>query len=477
MSHRKLLAALMAPTLSSITMLAMFAVAIPSLRAEFSLTEDVASWLQVAYALPFMMFMPLYGRLANSLGARRLLLLGLGLFTVGTALILIVETLETIFLARAIQGMGAAGINPLSMAIIMHHAPSDRRGNMLGTWNSIGPISGMVGPLVGGFLIDLYGWRSIFAFALVIALAALLLAHHGIPFDKHETSKRKRDVLRTFDWPGVILFNAGITLFVFYLSSRPISGVAPLADWRFLVSAVVVGAAFVVLQRRRRDPFIRLSIFRNRNFSFASICVSVRMALMGGITFVAPLYVTDLFGFSATEAGAVITLHAFALLITMRLGGKLIDRYKSRVQIIAGLGIESVAMLVLALLPEAAGLSPVLAAIALHGLGAGLCLAALHLYALNGLPAEKSAVGAGLYSMVRFAGSMFGQAVGGVVLYAGIARLGATAAGYTPVFVFYLLLSLIGAGAAFGLTPKLAGVESSEAGEDYDGGAAFNSSR
>ena len=461
MSHRKLLAALMAPTLSSITMLAMFAVAIPALRAEFGLTEDVASWLQVAYALPFMMFMPLYGRLANGLGARRLLLLGLMLFAAGTALLLVVESLSAIFVARAIQGMGAAGINPLSMAIIMHHAPSDERGNMLGTWNSIGPVSGMLGPLVGGILIDVYGWRSIFAFSLVIAVAAFVLAYRGIPFDEGESSDRKRDVLRNFDWSGVILFNVSVTLFVFYLSSRPISGVAPFTDWRFLLASVIVGVAFVVFQRRRRDPFIQLSIFKVRNFSFASICVSVRMALMGGITFVAPLYVTDLFGFSATEAGAVITLHSFALLITMRLGGRLIDRYYNRVPVIAGLGIESVAMLVLALLPEAAGIPPVLAVIGLQGLGAGLCLAALHLYALNGLPSDTSAVGAGLYSMVRFAGSMFGQAVGGVVLYAGIARLGATAAGYTPVFVFYLVLSLVGAVAAFGLTPKLRNVEAS----------------
>lgn len=477
MSHRKLLAALMAPTLSSITMLAMFAVAIPALRSEFALTEDVASWLQVAYTLPFMMFMPLYGRLANGLGARRLLLLGLLLFMAGTGLLLVVETLTAIFVARVTQGIGAAGINPLSMAIIMHHAPSDERGNMLGTWNSIGPVSGMLGPLVGGILIDAYGWRSIFAFSFVIAVAAFMLAYRGIPFDKHNSSDRKRDVLRNFDWSGVIMFNVSVTLFVFYLSSRPISGAAPLTDWRFLAGAVLLGAAFVWYQRRRKRPFIQLSIFRGRNFSFASICVSVRMALMGGVTFVAPLYLTDLFGFSATEAGAVITLHSFALLITMRLGGKLIDRYHNRVPVIAGIGIESVAMLVLSLLPGAAGLFPVLAAIALHGLGAGLCLAALHLYALNGLPADTSAVGAGLYSMVRFAGSMFGQAVGGVVLYAGIARLGPTAAGYTPVFVFYLVLSLLGAAAAFGLTPKLRGVEWSETEVDLEKDASLQSSR
>ncbi|MFW6253076.1 MAG: MFS transporter [bacterium] len=455
MSYRRLLIALMAPTLSVITMLAMFAVAIPSLRAEFSLTEDVASWLQVAYAMPFMMSMPLYGRLANGLGARRLLLLGLGLFIAGTVVLMFLNTLPMIFLARVIQGLGAGGVNPMSMAIIMHNAPDDRRGNMLGTWNSIGPIAGMLGPLAGGILIDLYGWRSIFGFALAVAIPAMVLAWRGIPFDSRDAETSGRDILRTFDWPGVILFNAAIVLFVFYLSSRPVTGMSPLTDWRLAVGALAVGVLFVKLQRRRRNPFIRLSIFRNRNFSFASICVSIRMALMGGITFVAPLYVTDLFSLSATAAGAVITLHSFALLITMRLGGVLVDRYYSRLQIIVGLSIESVAMLALALLPVQAGLPVVLTAIAVHGLGAGLCLAALHLFALSSVSRAQSATAAGLYSMVRFAGSMFGQAVGGVVLFAGISRFGLTGAGYTPVFVFYLLLSLVGAAAAFGLTPKL----------------------
>ncbi len=446
----------MTPTLAVITMLAMFAVAIPSLRTEFSLTEDVASWLQVAYAMPFMMSMPLYGRLADGLGARRLLLLGLIMFIVGTILLMFLDTLPMIFLARAIQGFGAGGVNPLSMAIIMHNAPDEQRGNMLGTWNSIGPVAGMVGPLVGGILIDLYGWRSIFALALAVAVPAMILAWKGIPFDERNRETSGRELLRNFDWPGVMLFNGTVVLLVFYLSSRPVTGLDPLTDWRLAIGALVFGILFVQLQRKRRNPFIHLSIFRNRNFSFASISVSIRMALMSGVTFVTPLYGTDLFALSATAAGAIITMHSFALLVTMRLGGVLIDRYHSRVQIIAGLSIESVAMLALALLPVQAGLFPVLAAITLHGLGAGLCLAALHLFALNSVPLDQSATAAGLYSMVRFAGSMFGQAVGGVVLFAGISQFGVSGAGYTPVFVFYLLLSLIGAGAAFGLTPKIA---------------------
>ncbi len=457
MSHRRLLVALMAPTLSAITMLAMFAVAIPVIRAEFALTEDVASWLQVAYAMPFMMLMPLYGRLANGIGARRLLLSGLTLFAMGTALMLVIDSLPMMFVARAVQGAGAGGINPLSMAIIMYHAPLNKRGSMLGTWNSIGPISGMLGPIVGGALIDAMGWRSIFGLALAVACVAFILAWRGIPFDDRTSGSSGRTVLREFDWSGVVLFNSAVALFVFFLSSRPVTGVAALTDWRLGLAAVVLGVAFIALERRRRDPFIRLGIFRARNFSFASICVSIRMALMGGIGFVAPLYVTDLYGFSATGAGAVITLHAFALLITMWLGGVLIDRYRSRTQVIVGLGIESVAMLVLALLPENAGLATVLLALAVHGLGAGLCLAALHLFALGGMAREQSATAAGLYSMVRFGGSMFGQAVGGVVLYAGISRFGVSAAGYTPVFIFYLIISLFGAAAAFGLTRKLDG--------------------
>ena len=154
----------------------------------------------------------------------------------------------------------------------------------------------------------------------------------------------------------------------------------------------------------------------------------------------------------------MLALHAGALLVTMRLGGRIVDRYRSRTQVVAGLGLEGVSMLLLVLIPDGGAAVPLLTvALALHGLGAGLCLAALHLFALGNVEQEQAATAAGLYSMLRFIGSMIGPAVGGVLLYLGTERFGVETAAYRPAFLFYLVGGLVGAASAFGLSKRLPG--------------------
>ncbi len=518
------LAALMAPSLAVILSITMFAVGLPSVRDEYALGADAASWLVVAYTLPFIVFMPLYGRLGEALGKRRLLLLGVLFYLAGSVIVLLAQPLWVVLGGRILQGVGSAGVNPLSMAIIIELAPVEKRGTALGTWNSIGPVSGMVGPLLAGALIDAYGWRSLFlppaaAAAIALVLVVLLVPRHagarqagkaggagglrragagsthhagapgagkaggsggsggtsapgagagaggtggaGAPGGAGEAERRTQpaaEVLREFDWPGVVLLSLAISMFVFYTSSRPLTGVAPFRDLRLLATAAASLAAFLAYERRRSDPFVDPRLFRNRDFSFAGICVGIRMMLMGGVGFIVPLMVTDLYNFSAPQAGAMLALHAGALLVTMRLGGRIVDRYRSRTQVVAGLGLEGVSMLLLVLIPEGGAAVPLLTvALALHGLGAGLCLAALHLFALGNVEQEQAATAAGLYSMLRFIGSMIGPAVGGVLLYLGTERFGVETAAYRPAFLFYLVGGLVGAASAFGLSKRLPG--------------------
>lgn len=453
MPLRRLVGVLMAPTLLTIMTMGMFAVAVPVIRGEYGLAADVTSWLLVAYTLPFMMLMPLYGRLADGIGKRRLLLLGLTLFVGGTALLLFAESLPTILIARAIQGAGSAGVNPLAMAMIVQYAPIDQQGKALGAWNSVGPVAGIIGPFLAGAMIDTLGWRSILLPALLVGVVTLVFVWIVLPRDTALSAGTHS--LRSFDWLGVALFNSAIAFLVFYTSSRPITGVAPLRDARLFAAGAAFLVAFVWWVRRHANPFIELSIFRSRNFTLASVCVSVRMMLMGGMSFLLPLYVTELYGLPAAITGTLLMLHAAALLATMWLGGILIDRWRSRSQIVFGLVVESLAMLLFFLLPEGVSVVWVFSILVLHGLGAGLCLAALHLYAMGSVPRARSATAAGIYSMVRFGGSMLGAAVGGVVLYAGLNTYGVSAAGYRPAFLFYLLVSLAGAGAALGLTKRM----------------------
>jgi len=450
---KRIVAILMVPTLTMIIMMAMFTVAVPFIRTEQNLSPDVASWLLVAYTLPNMMLMPLYGRLGDGVGKRRLLLAGIAVFVAGTALLASVRSFPLVLVARAVQGAGAAGINPLAMAVIVEFVPPEQRGKALGTWNSSGPIAGVLGPLVAGGLIDALGWRAILIPALVVGVGALIVMWIMLPATRHPVSVRR--AVRSLDWTGVFLFNSAVALLVFFTSSRPITGADPLTDIRLLVGGLLLLGGFVWWSLSRTDPFIDLSIFRVRNFTFASTSVSLRMALRGGTGFLLPLFVADVYGFSASAVGALLMLDAGALLATMWLGGIVIDRAGSRYHVVAGLGAQTVAMLALVLLPAGASPAWVFVILAFNGLGAGYCLAPLHLYALAGVSHDKAATAAGLYSMIRFAGSMLGAAIGGIILAVGVERAGASVGGFRPAFVFLLVVGVAGVLSAFGLTRRV----------------------
>ncbi|TVR93489.1 MAG: MFS transporter [Spirochaetaceae bacterium] len=447
--------ALMIPSLMVIMTMAMFAVAVPVIRDRYGLGADAAAWLLVAYSLPFMLCMPLYGRLGDAVGRKRLLVFGIVLFLAGSLMLAFVQDFRFLLAARVVQGMGAAGVNPLSMALILEHVPSKSRGKALGTWNSIGPVAGILGPPAAGLLIDVVSWRFILLPALVLGLLAVRGVSRGLPDVVDRRSARS--FLPSFDWVGVVLFQVAVVSFVFFTSSRLVTGVAPFRDFRLAAVAVLSGLAFVVHEARRSDAFIDLRLFRNRNFSLASLCVSIRMMMMGGVSFVVPLLLTDLHGYPASAVGLVLTLHATALLLTMRLGGVMIDRSGRRTQIVLGLLIEVAAMAMFLLLPEGASTAPVLIAVVIHGLGAGLCLAALHIYALAATPQSQAGAAAGLYSMVRFGGSMLGAAIGGVILQAGLDAHGVGMRAYSTTFIFYLVAGVLAAAFSLGLSPRLPG--------------------
>ncbi|MFW5688631.1 MAG: MFS transporter [Spirochaetota bacterium] len=450
---RRLVAVLIVPFVMIIIMLSMFTVAVPFIRNEQGLAADTASWLLIAYTLPHMMFMPLYGRLGDGIGKRRLLLLGVGLFVVGTALLAVVHDFPAILIARAIQGTGASSVNPIALAMIVERSAPAQRGKAVGAWNSSGPIAGFLGPLMGGPLIDAFGWRSILVPALAVAVTAFVVIWLRLP--RSERTVSARTLFRSFDWTGVMLFNAAVALLVLFTSSRPITGAAPLTDLRLLVPGLLLLGVFVRRSLRRDDPFIDLSIFRGRNFTIASLVVSLRMVLRGGVAFLMPLYVTDLYGFSAAGTGALLMLDTGALLVTMWLGGIVVDLRKSRSQVVIGLVVEVLVLLVLVALPPGASPVWVFVVVAVNALGAGYSLAALHVYAMGGVSSEKSATAAGLYSMIRFTGSMLGPAIGGIVLASGLERLGTSFAGYRPAFWFMALVAAAASLLALLLTRRI----------------------
>jgi MFS family permease len=229
----------------------MFGVALPVIRDAFNIQTNIVAWLVIVYTAPFMILPPLYGRMGDGLGKRQVLLIGIVTFLVGTVVTLLATQLGFLMVGRAIQGLGAAGIIPLSIAIISQYFPAGEQGKALGTWNSVAPTMHMIGPLLAGLLIDYLSWRTIFGPVMVVGLVALWIVRRQIPA---EEVKAPPNFLRSFDWGGIALFTITVTGLIFYLSSKAITGVTPLQDWRLLGMTLLLAGAFIYWEKRRWFP-------------------------------------------------------------------------------------------------------------------------------------------------------------------------------------------------------------------------------
>ena len=408
---RGLLIGLMIPIGMTTLNMSMFSVALPAIRDAFAIDPDVVAWIATAYSLPFVVFMPLYGKLGDGLGKDKLFLWGIVLFMLGSLLCLMAAGLPLLLLGRVLQGVGTAGINPLCLAIIADAFPADQQGKAMGTWSAVGPGASMFGPLLGGFAVDYLGWNYIFLMSILAGVIAFYFVNRHIPSLQ---SARPPGFLRQFDWLGVLLLGGFLIFFIFYLSSRALTGVEPLRDWRLLATTIFCGLAFWQWEKRAGVPLVDLRLYAIKNFGTASLAAGLRRVVMGSIGFLQVLYLADVYGMDATGLGVFTTIYAGAILATTRLGSQLADRRYARRVLLTSFALQ---MIVLA--GVAALTLPAWAAMGLmlgQGIGAGLALASLHRIAMRDVPTAESGSAAGLYSTARFAGSTFGAAIAGVAL-------------------------------------------------------------
>lgn len=439
---RVALVGLMVPSIMWVLDLSTIRVALPSIRSSFGARADLVAWIVVVYTMPSAVLTPLYGKLGDGLGRRRLFLVGITVFLVGTGINLLATDLSLLIVGRAIQGVGGAAIFPLTMAMISHLVPASEQGKALGTWSSISGATSVVATPLAGPLVDNLGWRVIFMPVLLVGLVALFLIRRQVPV-MHD-STHQPDFLRTFDWGGATLLGGATTSLLLYLSSKPITGIAPLQDWRLLTMTLLFFGSFTLWERRLTRPFVDLGIFARKGFSQASFCAGAREFTMNGILFLMPLYLTDIHRLRAASIGTMLTVHAVALVATMRLGGQLADRWDSRRPVVFGMSVQVGVMICFALLSNTAALGLVVIGLVAHGLGAGLALAALQRAAMRKVPQAQSGMAAGFYRMIGANGIVLGATLGGVLLQWGLDRALLPIDAYHTVFWFIAPAALLG---------------------------------
>ena len=421
----------------------MLSVSLPIIRDDFGIAADSAAWIATAFTLPFMMLMPVYGRISDSISRRRLLILGICIFTVGSLLATFSTSLASLMVARVVQGVGVAGLLPLSLALITGVFPPAQRSQAMGLYSTVGPVLGVISPILAGLLVTAWGWRASFIPGALIALVSILAIHFMTPTSTRRTQYK---FLKSFDWIGVVFLCATLVSLLFYFSSRPITGRPPLQDWRLFLGTILFLGLFIRHENRKPNPFINLHIFKNRALVIGAISAGLRMLALGGsLGFLMPLYFADVVQLDPTRTGFYLMVNPVAMTLFVRYGSRLSGRFGSRVIGIAGFAVITAVMLTFSQLPADAPHWLIVLLLFIFGTGTGLMLAVLHQAALDEVPTADLGTASGIYSMIRFLGSACGAAFGGAILQFYLDQNGATQlSAYQHAFLWFAGFAILG---------------------------------
>jgi EmrB/QacA subfamily drug resistance transporter len=395
-------------------------------------------WVLSGYALALAVFLLTAGSLADRFGRRRLFLLGLGLFAVASGLCAVAPGAPTLIAARLLQGLGAAVVFPSSLAILAEEFHGADRRRAIGAWGATIGLAFAAGPLLGGLLVDLFGWRAIFATSAVLGIPMLAFAFRHV----RESSDPDPPPL---DWPGVGTLSAGLFLALFgVLRGNEQGWTSPLV-LGCLAGGAALLAAFLVVEARTPRPMLDLALFRNPTFTGATVV----MALLAGGTFGVFVYVTlfllDVQGRGPVEAGLVLLPVALVSFAVSALVGRASERVPLRGAIVAGTLITSVGLLLVRAAVEAdASWLALLPGLSLTGAGIGLTNPLVTFAHLGVLPPAQGGLASALNNTARQLGLAIGVAVLGALLEASLrAAEGGRAEAFSGALDELLLIAVV----------------------------------
>jgi len=295
-------------------------VALPAIARELGGGLAGQQWTSNAYLVTLSSLILIGGSLGDLFGERRVFMLGVAGFGVTSLFCAIAPTIELLILARALQGVFGAVLTPAALATIVATFPRDERGKAVGAWTAWGGIGTVLGPLIGGQLVDTASWRWIFAINIPVVVVTLVLVTRVMA----PAGVRRADA--RIDWLGAVLCAFGLAGITFALIEQPRNGWGSPGVWPPLAVGVLLFAGFIMWERRSRHPMLPLSLFRRRNFVIGNVETFSMYAGLGLLFFFLVLFLQQVAGFSAVEAGTTtLPVTAMMFLLSTRFGA-LADR-------------------------------------------------------------------------------------------------------------------------------------------------------
>ena len=381
-------------------------IALPAIGREFNTNLAALQWVVTAYTLTLAGLLLVAGALGDRYGRKRIFLIGVVWFTIASVLCGIAPNAPFLIAARAIQGIGAALLTPGSLAIIQASFQPSDRSKAIGAWSGFGGVGSAIGPFLGGWLIQAYSWRLIFAINVPVAVLVLVVAWRHVPETRDPSAAGRVDMI------GGVLVTLGLVGLTFGLVEGPSLGWTKPAPLAALIAGVVLLAAFTAWERRAREPILQLSMFASRQFSAANIVTFVVYAALGGMLFLLPIQLQEVSGYTALEAGISLLPVTVIMLALSARSGALAARIGPRLQMTVGPLVIAAGLALFARIgPSGDYLTEVLPAVLVWGFGLAINVAPLTATVLAAVPAEHAGAASAVNNDVARAAGLIAVAV------------------------------------------------------------------
>jgi len=378
--------------------------ALPVIHRDLHASLSGLEWTVNAYTLTFAVFLITGAALGDRFGRRRMLVVGLAIFTAGSAAAALAPSIEALIVARAVQGFGGAIVLPLTLTILSAAVPAEKRGLALGAWGGISGLAVAIGPLVGGAVVQGISWQWIFWLNVPIGLALIPLARLRL-----QESRGPNDAL---DLPGVGLASVGLLGIVWGLvRGNQVGWGSPEIVFALLGGAVVL-ALFVLWELRTDEPMLPLRFFRNRTFTSANVASLLMFFGMFGSIFLLAQFFQTVQGYSPLDAGLRILPWTAMPIFVAPIAGALSDRIGGRPLMVTGLGLQATGLAWIAVVSTpTVAYSALVVPFILSGVGMALYFAPVANVVLSSVRPEEEGQASGANNAIRELGGVFGVAV------------------------------------------------------------------
>jgi EmrB/QacA subfamily drug resistance transporter len=383
-------------------------VALPTLVKDLHASASQLQWMVDAYVLVFAGLLLTSGALGDRYGRKLALNAGMWIFGAGSIASAFSGSAGVLIAARGAMGIGGALIMPSTLSILTNVFPPKERGQAIGIWAAVSGLGIILGPVIGGYLLDHFWWGSVFLINVPIIGIALVSGYFLIPESKDPEARR-------LDPGGAILSIAGLSALLYAIIEAPTRGWTSGTTLSFFGLAVVLIALFMSWEIRSDHPMLDLRFFENPRFSAASMSITLVFFAMFGSIFLLTQHLQFVLGYTPLQAG-VRLMPVATLIVAAALSSRLVDRFGTKIVVVTGLVIVSIALFVLTTLSISSGYLPVALSIAILGLGMGTTMAPATDSIMGSLPLGKAGVGSAMNDTTRQVGGALGVAIVGSIM-------------------------------------------------------------